>query len=167
MKDEDKSKEDLIDELIQLRKQKKKSDKVFEQIAGEAAGNSCVPEINILLVDDNEDFRNLTAKALMKNGFNVIESSEPESAYALYTHGTEPVHLILSDVVLPGESGVELVEKMRSVNPELKAVFMSGYSDEVLAHPDVCKVLDSGEAFLQKPFTIADLIKKINVVMSG
>jgi len=165
MKDEDKSKEQLMEDLTQLRNLMK--DKGIDPEEAQKNDLEKIPAEGkkILLVDDNEDLRRFAAIVLRKNGYIVLESSESINALKQCKECEGSLHLILSDIVLPGESGIELVKKVRSVKPEIKVVFMSGYTDEVLAHPDVLQALNENEEFLKKPFTRAELLEKIETIL--
>jgi len=75
----------------------------------------------------------------------------------------DPVHLLLVDVVMPGMSGWELVEKLRYVRGDFKALFMSGYTDNAIAHHGV---LEKGVNYIQKPFTVEGLSRKVREILN-
>ena len=112
----------------------------------------------ILLVEDNEQVRSLAREILKRQGYTVLAAKDSEEAFeALASHGG-PVHLLLTDVVLPGMNGRDLYGKAVQDHPELKVLFMSGYSEDVIAHRGV---LDEGVRFIQKPFSVRNLATKV------
>ncbi len=111
----------------------------------------------IMLVEDDELVRDLAHAILTQNGYTVLAAeSGPEALTRLVSY-VGPVHLLLTDVVLPGMNGIVLFAKVAKRIPNIKVLYMSGYTGEVIAHRGV---LDQGIAFIQKPFTIKDLIVK-------
>ena len=116
----------------------------------------------ILLVEDEEMVRKLAVKLLKKQGYKVLEAPDGRIALKLCEEHRKPIHLILSDVVLPGMSGRDLVERLKVIYPEAKALFMSGYTDNVILHHGI---LDRGIEFIQKPFTLDGLARKVREVL--
>jgi signal transduction histidine kinase len=112
----------------------------------------------VLVVEDEESVRGLTAKALGKCGYTVLAASNPRDAIALARQRGEPLDLLLADVVLPIMSGPELARRIGADRPDMKVLFMSGFTDNVIVRQDV---LDAGMPFLQKPFTPAALLAKV------
>jgi PAS domain S-box-containing protein len=115
----------------------------------------------ILLVEDAQALRELTHELLEANGYTVLEAANGASAIRVAERHPEPIHLLLSDVVMPGMDGRELAQYMVRIHPEIKVLYMSGYTDDSIAHYGV---LDSGIALLQKPFTKESLICKVREV---
>ena len=112
----------------------------------------------ILLVEDDELMRSLTRQLLVEQGYRVIEAPDGQSALeSLQTHSGR-VDLLLTDVVMKGISGPELVARMRAKYPGVKAVYMSGYTGELIAEREI---LESGIELLEKPFTRSALVKVI------
>ena len=104
----------------------------------------------VLLAEDRPDVRRFTARVLRECGYEVLEAESGENALALARDHAGPVHLLLTDAVMPGMSGKVLAERLRAIRPETAVVFMSGYTDDsVLAR----NVVEVGITFLQKPFT--------------
>jgi CheY-like chemotaxis protein len=94
--------------------------------------------------------RRFTARVLRESGYEVLEAESGEAALALARDHAGPVHVLLSDAVMPGMSGKILAERLRATRPETRVVFMSGYSDDAVLERNV---VESGITFLQKPFT--------------
>ncbi|BCS54629.1 hybrid sensor histidine kinase/response regulator [Geobacter sp. SVR] len=116
----------------------------------------------ILLVEDNEMVRNLTTDLLDKCGYQVIVADGPESALTASVGRT--VDLLLTDVVMPGMNGPELHQKLLEGHCELKVLYMSGYTNNVIVHHGV---LEEGINFIQKPFSLHDLALKIDTILNG
>lgn len=118
----------------------------------------------ILLVEDDHSVRELISQALRNFGYNVIEAPEGETALQLFEDNGKSVQLVISDVVMPKMNGPAMVNKIKKMSPEVKVMFMSGYSqDIVLKHG-----IDSGEVdFLQKPFTMDDVVSRISEIMQN
>ena len=118
----------------------------------------------ILLVEDEDVVRGLAQKILEYSGYKVLAASRGEEAIRLAQEGTEPINLLLTDVVMPGISGKEVADRVLELLPGLKVVFMSGYTDEAIVHHGV---LDANVEFIQKPFTPAALLKKVRAVLDS
>ena len=117
----------------------------------------------ILLVEDDAGLRGLARLVLEgRGGYQVLESSGGNEAQMFAGKHKGPIHLLLTDVVMPGMSGRELSEGLAALRPEMKILYMSGYTDDtVLRHG----VLEEGMAFLQKPFTAESLLRKVREVL--
>lgn len=103
--------------------------------------------INLLLVDDNDDVREITALLLRDSGYHVIEASNGSAALAAL--GANPaIDLLIVDFAMPGMSGLQLLEQARARRPQIKVIFITGYVDETLLD---AKFAD--EIVLKKPFT--------------
>jgi len=116
----------------------------------------------ILLVEDEEGVRGLTRQLLQRHGYTVLEAEHGQDALLLCERYSGPIHLLLSDVVLAQMSGRELVDRLIPLRPEMRVLYMSGYSDEAIVHHGVLK---PGTAFLQKPFTTESLMRKLREVL--
>jgi PAS domain S-box-containing protein len=112
----------------------------------------------ILLVEDEPDVRELTQMVLSERGYTVIEALTPEDAERLAGNNGTEVHLLLTDVVMPGISGRELAKRLTGRYPHLRVLYMSGYTYNVIAQDGT---LEEGISFLQKPFTPQVLMEKV------
>jgi two-component system cell cycle sensor histidine kinase/response regulator CckA len=117
----------------------------------------------ILLVEDNEQVRHLANIILKKQGYNVLVARDSEEALELLGRHDGLVDLLLTDVVLPGMNGKELYEKAVQSYGNLKVLYMSGYTEDLIAHRGV---LDEGIHFIQKPFSVRSLASKIRQVLN-
>ena len=118
----------------------------------------------VLLVEDDEAVRALARKMLAAHGYTVLAAASGAEALKLAADHTGPIHLLVTDVVLPGMSGRELATRFQSVRPGLKVLYTSGYTDDAVVHHGV---LDPGIAFLQKPFTSGTLARKVRETLDS
>ena len=116
----------------------------------------------IPLVEDDEMVRKLVNEVLDNEGYRLLEAANGVAALSICAQYEEPIHLLLTDVVMPEMSGRELANRLAAVRPELKVLYMSGYTDDVIVHHGV---LDEGTEFIQKPFTPDVLARKIREVL--
>ena len=118
----------------------------------------------VLLVEDEPQVRDLVLSVLQSRGYQVLCADNGTEAVRLEENHPARIHLMITDVVMPGMSGRELAEHMLSLRPELKVLFMSGYTDDaVLRHG----VTAPGSAFLQKPFALEDLLLRIRTLLDA
>jgi len=118
----------------------------------------------ILLVEDEEAVRSFAARALRMRGYNVIEASGGEEALEHVRAEREPIHLLITDVVMPNMDGPTLVRAVRKIRPDMAVIFMSGYAEEAFRRNDE-KAEDL--YFLPKPFGLKQLAAKVKEVLSG
>ena len=131
--------------------------KVREVLAGPAGGKE-----TILLVEDEGSVAILARRVLEREGYRVLEAREGQEALRISGRYVGPIHMILTDVVMPVMSGREVAHRLLSERPEVKVLYMSGYTDdEVLQHG----ILDCDIGFLQKPFTDDTLARKVREVL--
>ena len=118
----------------------------------------------ILVVEDEEGVRSLIRLALESAGYKVLETEGTENALATCASYDGPIHLLLTDVVMPKMSGPLVAEKVTSLRPGIKILYMSGYTDDAVVHHGV---LSHDMPFIQKPFSPVALRKKIREVLGG
>jgi nitrogen-specific signal transduction histidine kinase/CheY-like chemotaxis protein len=118
----------------------------------------------ILLVEDLEGMRVVARRMLESVGYTVLTANNGEEALRLLDQYKETVHLMLSDVVMPGMSGRDLAEQLRALRPGMKVLYMSGYTDDAVVRHGV---LHEGTPFLSKPFTAIDLTRKVREVLDS
>ena len=118
----------------------------------------------ILLVEDEEAVRAIVRKILQNKGYTVLEAHHGHEALRICKDHQGPIHLMVTDVVMPHMSGRELAEHLTSLRPELRVLFMSGYPDNAIVHHGV---LGAGTSFLQKPFTLRALECKVRDLLDA
>ena len=114
----------------------------------------------ILLVEDEEALRELTRSLLADQGYNVLEAARPERAIEIAKHYRDTIHLLLTDMVMPGMNGRELADTLTPTRPEMKVLFMSGYTGFNHA-----ALTDAKLTLLSKPFTKDNLLSKLQEVL--
>ncbi len=133
------------------------NDEVTEEVAPEQISRSAGGE-TILLVEDEELVRNLAVRALERQQYRVLVADGAETALRLVNETSDRIDLLLSDVVMPRTNGRELYAQVKSIRPNVKVLFMSGYTEETITHRGV---LESGTRFIQKPFSIDGLARAV------
>jgi PAS domain S-box-containing protein len=118
----------------------------------------------ILLAEDEESVRRLTATVLERNGYRVIEAKDGIAALDAAAAYDGTIDLLLTDVIMPGLNGRQLADRFTTAHPETRVLFMSGYAGEALSAQGV---LDASVAFLAKPFVPAELARKVREVLDG
>jgi DNA-binding NtrC family response regulator len=118
----------------------------------------------VVVAEDNEGVRELTLDILMKSGYHVLSASDTKELFEILREHNGKVDLLLTDVIMPGMNGRELYENLKSSYPSLKVIYMSGYTDDVIAHHGI---LEEGVHFIQKPFSISILTDKLRAVLDG
>ncbi|MBZ5552751.1 MAG: PAS domain S-box protein [Acidobacteriia bacterium] len=118
----------------------------------------------ILVVEDASPLRKLLREILEGHGYAVLEAGDPEEALKLVEQHRGPIPLLLSDVVMPGMGGPLLAEKLRPRRPEMKVLYISGYTEDAISHHGV---LRPGVSLLQKPFTQKSLLNKVREVLAA
>jgi two-component system cell cycle sensor histidine kinase/response regulator CckA len=118
----------------------------------------------VLVVEDDSRVRAVTVRALAEQGYTVLPAGGGDEALALARNCARAIDLVVTDVVMPGMSGREVVDRLREGTPGLRALFVSGYTQDAIARRGV---LDSGVEFLPKPFTAATLVARVRAVLDA
>jgi nitrogen-specific signal transduction histidine kinase len=116
----------------------------------------------VLVVEDEEAVRQLAVRILKRQGYTVLGVPDGDSALVICEEQKEPIHLILTDVVMPGMSGRQLVDRFSKVRQDFKVLYMSGYTDNAIVQHGV---LGEGVNYIQKPFTVDALARKVREVL--
>jgi PAS domain S-box-containing protein len=119
---------------------------------------------SVLVVEDEEVVRTLVRDLLEANNYVVLEAHDGSSAIQLAARHTGPIDLVVTDVVMPDMNGREMVERLVSVRPDLRVLYMSGYTEVSMVHHGV---LEAGSVFLQKPFTPDELALKVGEALES
>ncbi len=149
MKDEEKSKEALIEELKSLRLKNAELTESFPKMKESAESGT----ETILVVDDNEDTREVIVKVLEAIGYKLLEANSSQEALEI-VQANRKIHLVLSDVVMPETNGPKMVEQILKIIPGIMVIFMSGYAEDEIVHDDIFDILNKKAAFIKKPFEI-------------
>jgi len=118
----------------------------------------------VLLVEDEPRVRILARDWLREHGFTVLEARHGVEALLIGNQHRGPIHLLVTDVVMPQMSGPEVAKQLAGLQPDMKVLFMSGYTDHAAVHHGV---IDPGCSFLQKPFDSEELLRKVHDVLQG
>ncbi len=141
-----------------------------------AAGEPAVPQLaatngdvqqgheTILLVEDEVTVLRLAREYLESQGYTVIEAGDPATAVLISNAHSGPIHLLLTDVVMPGMTGRDLANELAPRRPEMRVLYMSGYTENAIGRNGT---LDAGITLLQKPFTLPTLKKKVREVLDA
>jgi PAS domain S-box-containing protein len=137
---------------------------VVEEIAGGALeqGNGYKGTETVLLAEDEEPVRRLSQRALELEGYTVMVAPDARDALLQLDRHAGPIHLLVTDVVMPGMSGRELASEMLRRRPDIRVLFISGYPGESILQRGFVK---PGDAFLQKPFTPVELVRRVREVL--
>jgi PAS domain S-box-containing protein len=134
--------------------------------SGEKAAESAPPltgSETILVVEDQPEVRRLAVHVLQSYGYRVLEAGDAEEALRVSTDFTEPIDVLLTDVVMPGKNGVELSREFLSLRPDVKVIFASGYTDSIILRHGV---LDTGATLIPKPYRPSELAAKIREIIN-
>ncbi len=116
----------------------------------------------ILVAEDDEKLRGAICQTLRSYGYSVLEAGNGNEAILLCGQHQGPIHLVLTDVIMPGMSGGELIERLAPLNRKMKVLFMSGYTEDTAA---LQSLLAAGVPFLEKPFKMMNLVEKVRQVL--
>jgi signal transduction histidine kinase/ActR/RegA family two-component response regulator len=118
----------------------------------------------VLVAEDQPEVRDLAAAALRRAGYQVCEATDGDEAFARFSERAGAISLLLTDVVMPGMNGRELADRLRTVNPDLLVIFMSGYTHEIL---DWQELAGPDAAFVAKPFTPAEIVRHVDRLLAA
>ncbi len=118
----------------------------------------------ILVVEDDETVRTITRATLEEVGYNVLNAANGTEALLICERHEEPIHLLLTDVVMPGMSGRLVADQLKVMRPQMLVLFMSGYTEDAIVHRGV---LDKGVNFISKPFATAALTRKVRELLDA
>jgi len=123
-----------------------------------------IPQGNetVLVIEDDGSVRKVTVDLLRVQGYKVLEAMGGEAALIICEKEKNPIHLILTDVVMPQMNGPQVIERLMQVRQDFKALYMSGYADEAVLHH---RLLERGVSIIHKPFTVEKLAKKVREVL--
>jgi CheY-like chemotaxis protein len=116
----------------------------------------------VLVVEDQKDVRDYAAKALESYGYRVLKAQSAAEALSICEREGERIDLVLTDVVMPGFSGLELAGRLEKLRPGIRILYMSGYTDNAIIQRGV---LDDGAAFITKPFGPERLAAKVRAAL--
>jgi CheY-like chemotaxis protein len=118
----------------------------------------------VLLVEDEEDVLKLARSILARAGYQTLTAKNGAEALRIIETSEEAVHLLLTDVVMPGMSGRALADGAQSLRPGLRVLFTSGYTDDAIVHHGV---LDAGTHLLEKPYSRKTLLSAVRAALDG
>jgi DNA-binding NtrC family response regulator len=118
----------------------------------------------ILIVDDEPKILSLLKVILEKKGYNVITASKPAQALQVVDLHRESIGLLLTDVLMPEMNGQELSELVKAIIPDIKVIFISGYTADIIAEQDS---VSEGVNFIRKPFSLRELYSTISASLKG
>jgi DNA-binding NtrC family response regulator len=118
----------------------------------------------ILLVEDDNQVRDIAGDILVQRGYTVLSAKSGEEALVMADRHNGSIDLLLTDVIMPGMNGRELYERMAARIPGIRVLYMSGYTGEVITHKGI---LDEGVEFIQKPFTVSGLAGKVREALGS
>jgi CheY-like chemotaxis protein len=118
----------------------------------------------ILLAEDEDIVRDLAMKVLRAGGYKVLPARDGMEAIRIGDSHKGTIHLLVTDVVMPRMSGRELVGRILPARPQMKVLYMSGYTEDAIIHHGV---LEEGVEFIQKPFMTTDLVRRVREVLSS
>lgn len=116
----------------------------------------------ILLVDDEQAVRSIVLRILRRKNYHVLEAENGEAALEIAEAHDGPIHLVITDMFMPGLRGPEVVQRLAPKRPGLRALFMSGYADQ-----DARTGVPAGANFLSKPFSGQELAAAVEAVLKG
>ena len=138
-------------------------DEPAEEVKTQAVGEEFpLGSETILIVEDDKEVRNLAVRILKRQGYTVLDGSYGAEAFNACRQHKGPIHLLVTDVVMPGMDGRALSESLSKLHPEMKVLYMSGYTDDAIIRHGV---MEKGMNYIQKPFTVNGLTNKVREVL--
>ena len=129
---------------------------------GKLAGRQLAGSETILVVEDQDDVRKTVLSILKRYNYQTLEASSGGEALRIVESYEDPIDLMLTDVIMPERSGKESADQLRSLRPQMKVLYMSGYPADVISRQGV---LDPGIEYIEKPFTPEGLAEKVRTVL--
>ncbi len=114
-------------------------------------------------MDDDLSLQRLTAKILKQTGYDVLTAGNAEEAFVVFEEKRGNIDLLLTDIVMPGMNGYELAMRLKNINPELKVLFMSGYSDGFITGKGI---IPEDIEYVKKPFTVSSLNQCVREILN-
>jgi two-component system cell cycle sensor histidine kinase/response regulator CckA len=118
----------------------------------------------VLLVEDAGSVRTVIRDYLESGGYSVVDVETPRQALEFSRNHMEPIHLLVTDMVMPGVDGLELARQIRSARPDIKVLYMSGYAPRAAGGDEG---LEEDALFLQKPFVLEELLQRVRLVLDN
>jgi len=134
-----------------------------ESVPGTASPTAAGRGETVLVAEDEDKVRELVERILTNNGYEVMVAPSGSDALEFSRSYQGPIHLLVSDLIMPGLSGTELSRAINGSRPEMRTIYMSGYPDDVLDHHG----LETGKRYLPKPFTAASLLSKVREILDS
>jgi len=135
---------------------------VVEKHAAPAPHTALGGTETVLLVEDEESVRQLVRDTLAARGYRVVEAENGEAGMAAAAQHEGKIDLVITDVVMPGMSGRDLVKQLAQLRPETKVLYLSGYTEDAILSEGT---IETGSSFLQKPFTLQNLLRRVREVL--
>ena len=140
----------------------RRGDAVTSSLAPKPALTSTRGSETVLVVDDQFSIRRIAVKLLSHQGYRLLDAANGDEALALCERHSGPIHVLLTDVVMPGMSGRELAERLKRSRPRIKVLYMSGYTESALSNiPEI----EAGLHYIAKPFEPEDLASRVREVL--
>ena len=115
-------------------------------------------------MEDEDELREQISAGLTGYGYTVLNARNDEEALLICEEHQEPIHLMLTDIVMPQISGRKLAGRLSPLNRQMKVIYLSGHAEDIVVHH---QVLDKTAAFIQKPFTLTDLILTMREILNS
>ena len=116
----------------------------------------------VLLAEDGDAVRSLMKMVFEKNGYGVIEAVDGEDAVDKFRKNRDKIHFLLFDVIMPSKSGKQAYDEIKKIKPDIKVIFMSGYTDDIISKRDI---INGGLDYILKPVSPIKLLEKVREVL--